>query len=57
MKPQKSIQRRGFVVVLLSLPALLHARRASAKPLSPHQAIRQLCAGVFVSPHSGKGGR
>ena len=57
IKPTTSTQRRGFIVALMCLPALLHARKASATPLLPHQAIRQLCTGVFVSPNSRKDGR
>lgn len=52
MKSATVTSRRSFIVALMGLPALLHIRGASAKSLSPHQAIRELCAGVFVSPNS-----
>lgn len=57
MKSTIATQRRSFIGSLMCLPVLLHTRWAGAKSLTPHQAIRQLCAGVFVSPNSSKDGR
>lgn len=57
MKSATVTSRRSVIVALMGLPALLYLRGASAKPLSPHQAIRHLCSGVFVPPNSRKDGR
>jgi hypothetical protein len=54
MKSVVSIRaRRALIGALVGLPWLLRGSLVSAQPLNllkPHQAIRHLCAGVFVSP-------